>query len=141
MAEEGAEIQQAGEDFTQQIEQHEALSESVVRGEVTIEAALPQLFDVIPLGCKDVDLLERNAAAIYYVLTSVKEVKESYITCLESNQQDWLLMYVYKGLGASENKDSKYTPSAQIMFKWFNTINKVAGEGCVMRAVSRRRAL
>lgn len=75
------------------------------------------------------------------VLASVKDVKESYINALTSEQQDWLLMYVYRGLGASENKDATFVPPSQIMFKWFNAIQKIGGEGCVMRAVSRRKNL
>ena len=71
---------------------------------------------------------------------NLSKIKESRFRGL-ADQLDWLLMYVYKGLGASENKDATYVPPSNVMFKWFAAIHKKGGDGCVMRAVLRRRAL
>ncbi|GAB1228044.1 hypothetical protein ENUP19_0370G0010 [Entamoeba nuttalli] len=128
-------------DYSAAVEKHLEISDQVIKGGMSIEEGLKEMLDVIPLGCKDTGILETNAEAILSVLASVKEVKESYISTLSVEEQSWLMMYVYKGLGASENKEARIVPPAQIMFKWFNTIYKVGGDGCVMRAVSRRKAL
>ncbi|KAL7713325.1 Actin-related protein 2/3 complex subunit 5 [Entamoeba marina] len=128
-------------DFSALVAQHTDISDSIIKGQTTLEEGLPQLLDVIPLGDKNVELLEKNAEAILSVINTVKDVKDTLINSLTSEQQDSLLMYVYKGLGASENKDATFVPSPQVMFKWFNAIHKNAGDGCVMRAVSRRKAL
>ncbi|ELP88183.1 hypothetical protein EIN_224260 [Entamoeba invadens IP1] len=129
-------------DYSAQVQQHVDIADQFIKGKIQLDECLNQIFDIIPLGCKDTKVCEDNAAAVLSVLCNVKDVKPEVVEKLSSDQQDWLLMYVYKGLGASENKDATYIPaSPQILFKWFSVVQSVAGDGCVMRAVLRRRAL
>ena len=84
---------------------------------------------------------ERNTRAILVALATTKDPKPDDISALSEEQLDWLLMYVYKGLGVVEDPGYDQAVTPQVMFKWFALIQKQGGDGCVMRAYSRRRAL
>ena len=127
-------------DFKPIVEEHEQLSESGIRSG-NIAEVLPQILENPPIGCKDDSLKERNAAAVLQLISSVKDVKPEVLDALSSDQLDILLRYVYRGLGASENKNATFVPTSQCMFKWFDAIVKKGGDGCVVRAVCCRQAI
>ncbi|KAJ3426259.1 arp2/3 complex 16 kd subunit p16-arc [Anaeramoeba flamelloides] len=54
-------------------------------------------------------------------------------TCnnLDTDQQDALMRYIYKGL---ENNDNSLK-----LLKWHGVLSEVAGLGCIMRVMSEKR--
>ena len=85
------------------------------------------------LWTKNAALKDQLNAIVINALSQLKEKDyEATIDSLNSDQQDMLMKFVYKGLATGENAS---------LFKLYGALFDKAGIGCVVRALAERRTV
>ena len=113
--------------------------EGRVRGFITQgnqSGALTVILEVPPTGSKDKNLNDKNMSLVLDVLTRFKSADiENAVSGLDTNQQDTLMKYIYKGF--SEGGEKEFA----ILLSFHEKIYKLGGLGCIMRVLTDRKTL
>lgn len=98
--------------------------------------ALSVILEVPPTGSKDKNLNDKNMSLVLDVLTRFKSADiEKAVSGLNTNQQDTLMKYIYKGF--SEGGERDFT----ILLTFHEKVYKLGGLGCIMRVLTDRKTL
>jgi actin related protein 2/3 complex subunit 5 len=99
-----------------------------------IADALRSALNDPPSGCKDQAIKDNTTRLVVSILTAVKDADiQRHVDSLDSETLDTLMKYIFKGFEDGENSTS--------LLKWHEVVTRKAGLGCIVRALSDRRAV
>lgn len=98
--------------------------------------ALPIVLESPPAGSSDKSIKERNLSLVLDVVTRFKSADvEKAVSTLDTDQQDILMKYIYKGFAGGSDKDYP------ILLTFHEKVYKLGGLGCIMRVLTDRKTV